>query len=502
MATLALLRRGGLLGLLALPGLAQGQVTLAELRTQWQQHQYQAVVSQLRQYRQQPYGRNVEVDYMLATSLCQLPGSQPLAARRFDWMLQNYSLAPPTRRAILSEQASCARTASGSAGAPAPTYNITVTSVRSTGLGGGYVGGKSFYRFTGAADQDRVVSEPAEALVAVPEKEFDQRKIACDQQDAAPAQLKSLLDTTSRQLGGRRIYLSKDVYRGQYAIAHTAHFLVVGPRSEEFLGKAGLELEAYLRFYQQAYGMRAPTQFLTVYVALDAGQLRDIARVQHGIQLAAGAIGYSFQNDLSMAAIMPFDGQGTAKHELFHLLCRSDFGDIPPWLDEGMAALYEVSARTDAGIKGLPNWRGRVLYAFSRKPDSGQRWAPGGQPADSGFTLPVRQLIALPWDRFDGNAEMLTTNSVRSPASYRRSTLQQQAYTYAVARYFALFLQDKGALPAVYQAFRQRDPDLSAPSGRSEDLLAATLHQPLPEIEQQFNQWLVGVLNAQRAPDW
>ena len=44
----------------------------------------------------------------------------------------------------------------------------------------------------------------------------------------------------------------------------------------------------------------------------------------------------------------------------FSISCsRNNFGDIPPWLDEGMASLYEVSEVSGNHILGLPNWARR-----------------------------------------------------------------------------------------------------------------------------------------------
>ena len=76
------------------------------------------------------------------------------------------------------------------------------------------------------------------------------------------------------------------------------------------------------------------------------------------------SIGYSFQPNMSRVAVIPSTTIGTLAHELFHLMVRNDFGDIPPWMDEGMAALYEVSRIRGTMIAGIPNWRGTVLERF------------------------------------------------------------------------------------------------------------------------------------------
>lgn len=103
----------------------------------------------------------------------------------------------------------------------------------------------------------------------------------------------------------------------------------------------------------------------------------------HGLEVAFGTIGYSFKNDLSVSAVVRGPYAGTLKHELTHLLVRTNFGDIPPWLDEGLAALYEVSRLEGDYLRGLPNWRAEVLKRY---------W--DGEPQ-------VTELLGMNWKQFD-----------------------------------------------------------------------------------------------------
>src|ERR1051325_10177877 len=100
------------------------------------------------------------------------------------------------------------------------------------------------------------------------------------------------------------------------------------------------------------YDMPAPSYFITVYLVPNDGILGLLASLIHGITIYEGTIGYSFPYDQSITAIIPRMIFGTLKHELFHLMVRKNFGDIPPWLEEGMATLYEVSRVRDEGIVG------------------------------------------------------------------------------------------------------------------------------------------------------
>lgn len=50
-------------------------------------------------------------------------------------------------------------------------------------------------------------------------------------------------------------------------------------------------------------------------------------------------------------------GYGTFLHELMHGMLHADFPQIPEWLDEAMASLYERSRWSGGVLMPLPNWR-------------------------------------------------------------------------------------------------------------------------------------------------
>ena len=61
------------------------------------------------------------------------------------------------------------------------------------------------------------------------------------------------------------------------------------------------------------------------------------------------------QDNLILATVS--GGYGTFLHELMHAMLHSDFPDIPQWLDEAMASLYERSQWDGGALIPLPNWR-------------------------------------------------------------------------------------------------------------------------------------------------
>jgi hypothetical protein len=56
-------------------------------------------------------------------------------------------------------------------------------------------------------------------------------------------------------------------------------------------------------------------------------------------------------------------GGGTLVHEIVHPFIAANFPSCPPWLDEGLASLFEYPTSVDGHIRGLVNWRLPTLKA-------------------------------------------------------------------------------------------------------------------------------------------
>jgi hypothetical protein len=231
------------------------------------------------------------------------------------------------------------------------------------------------------------------------------------------------------------------------------------PSADE-LKRVGESLEQYLQFFVSEYGMKPPPYLITVYFAADRGQLRDLARKLHGIDLAPGSIGYSFSADQSMVGWADGKAYGTFAHELFHVMVRGNFGDIPPFLDEGMAALYEVSGFEQGRAVGVSNWRGPLLRKY---------WSerPG-----------IKDLVQM-------NRGALDDVAGRADAGGGSG---KQAANHATARYLMLYFQERGELLPVYKAFRNRKVN-DRPATQGVELLESVLGRPLGTVDTEFAQW-------------
>jgi hypothetical protein len=142
-------------------------------------------------------------------------------------------------------------------------------------------------------------------------------------------------------------------------------------------------------------------------------------------------------------------GEGTLAHELTHALAHADFPEMPEWLDEGLASLYEECEFSSDGFRlsGLENWRGDILKGALQRSR-------------------IRSISALAEDPF---------------AATERATID-----YAQARYFCLFLERHHLLEAFYRKCRQRhhaDPDGLA--SLAEIFNTGDLH----EIDARFQNW-------------
>jgi hypothetical protein len=232
----------------------------------------------------------------------------------------------------------------------------------------------------------------------------------------------------------------------------------MSPSADE-LKRVGESLEQYLQFFVSEYGMRRPSSLITVYFAADRSQLRDLARRLHGIDLAPGSIGYSFPADQSMVGWADGKAYGTFAHELFHVMVRGNFGDIPPFLDEGMAALYEVSGFERGRAVGVSNWRGALLS---------KSWAERPR---------IRELVQMNRSAFDDD-----TRSSDAGAGGR------QAANHATARYLMLYLQERGELLPVYKAFRNRKVN-DRPAAQGGALVESVLGRSLDAVDAEFAEW-------------
>jgi hypothetical protein len=434
-------------------GHAQSDRDLFPLGKQaWERQDYQAAFGSLREFRERPYGRTLEVDYMLGTSACRISQQRTWGANVLQWISYAYELTPQGQAKIERELQLCRAEDTASPAPPSPDAGRMVTA-------GVFSRGKSFHWL----DQKTAVTSYAPSHI----------------REVTSSELSARLIRTNDKQGALRL---ASPISPRSKTFFSEHFLIVSEsdHSSSQLRAASENFESFLSFLQNEYGLSPPLYFITIYLTPSLERMQRLARDLHGLRLDRATIGYSSLDDLSVLAVTPRTIYGTVLHELTHLLVRSNFGDIPPWLDEGLASLYESVIRKNGAYRGVPNWRGPILGLFETNyedADDLRRVVPS-----------VARLVTTRWSSLY-SAELLDVNDYGAAAE--KQALSQAAF-FATARYFMLYLQYLGKLSEVYKAVSSYSASAEF-NGSPDDVLKIIeriLQQPVMVIETDFKEWL------------
>lgn len=228
------------------------------------------------------------------------------------------------------------------------------------------------------------------------------------------------------------------------------------------------ELEFAYQFFMRKYALRQIDKLFTIYLVRSHADLRVVASKVHDISISSGNIGYSSLNDLSLLAIAKPGQVGTLFHELFHLMIRSEVGDISPWLDEGMACLYSVYDVEGQELRGSENtWR--VFYLKMLL----------GLRSRTSLTVPsLAQLLNFNWEEYQGGEQ---TNFCLASVNY------------ALSNIFLLYLQHKGLESEVIRTFKNKSQLVGYPRSPGPDdvtLIEHIFKKDIELISQEFYAWL------------
>jgi hypothetical protein len=503
------------IALLAVPDVSADS-DLDRLEAMWKRGDYARVTRELIDYRERTGSRTPQLDYMIATSACRTADRRPLGNEFFAWILQNYNLSPASRTQVESQRQLC------SAGGAPERFTVTapaaIVGVAYHGKGGtGYEAepaGNGTTTLIAAIPPEQFAQRlfaPSDAKRAAlsianllpPEFEVEAvGHFVLASPPLVPRHSPGILNAAARPAAGESSQSAVENRSGMpnldagtllkggppnlptppyplasKSIAQSARqeprdmVQQMAPASSSSvedvkgdLKRVGKSLEDYLGFFISEYGMRPPSFLITVYFAEDRTQLGELARKLHGIALAPGSIGYSFPADQSMVGWADGKAYGTFAHELFHMMVRQNFGDIPPFLDEGMAALYEVSGFEGRRAVGAGNWRGAILR---------KSWA--ARPS-------IKDVVQMNRSAFD---------DIAGPSA-QLDAGQNQSVNHATARYLMLYLQQRGELLAVYKAFLNRKVN-DRPAAQSVALLESVLGRSLETVDAEFAAWFTAL---------
>lgn len=415
---------------------------LNDVRDHWRRHDWAYVAEHAPTLRRQPFGRTMELDYMLGTAMCRMPDTevQATGCKFLRWCLSRYDDIPKDARDVFTQEADQC----GKAGRGEPMFVAAAKSVAdSAGIS---IRSKDM---SGAADEKAVVRSAVRRKFNVPVEVLNGRRTGAG--DAAVA--RDIAQGLASGAMRRHIDVTAD---GRFTIADCG----AGLNPPQLLER----LTQYSDFFAREFGIARPGYAITVYLFRDQWELQRAAEALHGLDLPPRCVGYSDRDDMSLLAWTSPKADGTVYHELFHLWVRSDFGDCPPWLDEGLAAVFEASRVEGEKIVGLDNWRRAEL----------------GRQAER--ALDLRTLITTNWGTMD---------AMDHPDDMRDR--QSHVATYATARYFMLYAQSQNKLGALYRALQVRTPfDIK---GTPEEDTLATVEQVFGEsiepLNTHFREWLL-----------
>jgi hypothetical protein len=258
----------------------------------------------------------------------------------------------------------------------------------------------------------------------------------------------------------------------KYVIDTSGRFIVISLAEASYYHNDVItvtnKLEFAYQYYVTKYRLHVPDKLFTVYLLPDRYNLRTAAKDVHDIKISEANIGYSSLNDLSLLGIAKPAAVGTLFHELFHLVIRSDVGDISPWLDEGMACLYSVYNTNGNELQGDYNtWRvTHFRLLMDLKPNER-------------VTVPsLQQLINLNWQEYQGGTE---------------NNLCIASVNYALSNFFTLYLQANNLLPTVVDLFKNRfnySVDSFSTGPTDAKLLEKAFNKPIDSIAFNFYKWL------------
>lgn len=248
------------------------------------------------------------------------------------------------------------------------------------------------------------------------------------------------------------------------SIHQSDNFILIdfGAHSESAIKKRLADLEKSFEYIASYYGLATPEYKMTIYVVDDRNTFKQLGTKLHGLKLSDHLLGYSVDPDLSIVAYTPSFYTGTMKHEMTHLLINSNYGAMAPWLAEGIPAIYEVSEWKSRKLEGVDNWRGNILTeAITRERNT-----------------KLSALLGYNWLEFNGH----------TPAGLDKIGL---SINHAMARYFCLYLNEKGKLIDVLNDFSKRDPDEIAGSiaENAIDIVEQNLDSSIDNIERDFLLW-------------
>ncbi len=410
--------------------------------------QYDKVFDTAVKLRKQVYGKNAVIDYFIAKSLC-LDGHTKKSTDCFNCIIKNFKLSGSKKDFIEQEISSC-----NAPSAEAEEELVTTPDfnyINNVTLPEASVGGKMGKVYDCFSENQTINFSRMVSLDSL-----ESRLFPIDQKNKAVEKIKSILNNNY-----------KTAISGRYILVTTKEF----PITDNKVSYVANRLEKAYQFFVEYYSLRPPDKLLTVYILPHQTALRQTAQLVHGIRLPDPNIGYSNLSDLSLLGLGDAEQLGTLYHELFHLIIRTDLGDIPAFLDEGLASLYSVSKWENEKLVGDHRpWRLEELQEAKSASDKYLK------------IPPFEKLINYSWNEFDGQ---------------ETKNVCQVAVNYALSNFLMIWLQEKDLLKEMVTAFKDRPfipLDASEPKSNLQ-IFEEVVGDSIVSFTKKYNSWFKAKYN-------
>ena len=297
----------------------------------------------------------------------------------------------------------------------------------------------------------RHAAQASEAREASPPAEFDPGELEKRIEDglSEPARAEADSRDIALKCDERARELSRHLNESHRIIVRPP-FVLAGDLPESSLDRHyRATIVPTVKALSLVYFDHRPHEAITILLFSSERAYRDAA---HRLDRRTGTSYYGYYIRTERRIVLNIGtGDGTLAHELTHALGHFDFPKMPEWFDEGLAAVYEEAEFSEDGLKlvGVSNWRlNHLLHAMQNK-----------------------QLRTL--------ESLITAREIRP---------ERQAVDYAHARYFCLYLQERGVLPFYYRRFKRNSS--TDPSGLR-TLCEVFDTTTVDSIDREFRTWVI-----------
>ena len=430
---------------------SQTRAEIDELKNLLQNAKYISLVNRVCELRKKDYYKNAFMDYCLAVGYCRLKKPN-LSNEWFNHILNSYDNLSGKKRTELKE---LNETCMGGA-AISPSVDAMKSYLKT-------IGSEGFEGPSGAGIESKMGIPSVTARVEELDFEnlsFDSenRKFNLNEKVAAKKYYSNLIDDKS--------YISDT----------TSNLLIFYPDTKINISAQIATLEKYYVYYKKLFKLQDVNRLITVFYCPNRTHLNLISSKIHKIQIPESTFGYASSADLVMIGIANFAWLGAIKHELFHLMIKSFIGDIPAWLDEGVACYFESSnLKNDNLSVNLHNYRSDLLKKANFLKSKYHIESPL-----------VNELIDYNWQQFSGKpGDLLIQSSLH--------------YSYSFA--FVSFIASHNKLDKVMEAYRNRTTEEIIPGKTGEedltvlhirsnsDILSLAMEMPINQIQKSFESW-------------